>query len=478
MFTVLVMFESKAPEGSVTRNYVVPLDPNSHQLRLLSSYVGAERFCWNWLLGRVKENLEVRRCEREAGVPDDGLTSALGWSQPALARLWKAHRDEVAPWWPEVSMHAFRSACKSLAAALKNWSDSRNGKRKGRSVAFPKFRSKKHPKASVGFVEINHQLSWLSPDRHGVRLMLPACLRGGTDRARRMVGSLQWVHTRGSTRRIYRLVESQRASVQQVTFKRSGGRWWATFTLRISDPAHVPHPKRHRHKQSGDGRASVVGVDVGSRWLATVSEPVPGLTDEAGHVENPRPLAASLGKLQRLDRAISRCQPGSKNRRKLLARRARLHGRVALQRKGYLNDVTNHLSDRFDVVVCEDLHVAGMLHRKSRLGLHLSDASLATLHAQFAHKLPDRGRRHLAAPRFYPSSKTCSRCGLVKAKLARHETVFHCDDTRCGHTADRDTNAARNLRQWGAGVLATEKSSAAQLACAGTRPASGVPPGS
>jgi putative transposase len=47
------------PDGYLTRNYLVPLDVNGHQDRLLNSYCGAHRFCWNWLLAQVKENLDT-----------------------------------------------------------------------------------------------------------------------------------------------------------------------------------------------------------------------------------------------------------------------------------------------------------------------------------------------------------------------------------------------------------------------------------
>ena len=47
--------------------------------------------------------------------------------------------------------------------------------------------------------------------------------------------------------------------------------------------------------------------------------------------------------------------------------------------------------------------------------------------------------------RFYPSSKTCSNCGEVKAKLSRNATVFSCDS--CGHRMDRDLNAALNIER-------------------------------
>ncbi|MRH88550.1 transposase [Nocardia sp. SYP-A9097] len=54
-----------------------------------------------------------------------------------------------------------------------------------------------------------------------------------------------------------------------------------------------------------------------------------------------------------------------------------------------------------------------------------------------------RGGELQVADRWFPSSKTCGRCGAVKTKLRLDERVYRCD--RCGHRADRDVNAARNL---------------------------------
>jgi transposase len=48
----------------------------------------------------------------------------------------------------------------------------------------------------------------------------------------------------------------------------------------------------------------------------------------------------------------------------------------------------------------------------------------------------------VAADRFYPSSKTCSACGAVKAKLRLADRVFTCDEPSCGHHQGRDLNAA------------------------------------
>ncbi|WP_088962708.1 RNA-guided endonuclease TnpB family protein [Micromonospora purpureochromogenes] len=93
-------------------------------------------------------------------------------------------------------------------------------------------------------------------------------------------------------------------------------------------------------------------------------------------------------------------------------------------------------------VVVEDLNVAGML-RNRRLARHIADAGFAELRRQLGYKTQWSGGRLLVADRWYPSSKTCSDCGAVKAKLALSERIYTC--TTCSLVLDRDVNAARNL---------------------------------
>jgi transposase len=92
--------------------------------------------------------------------------------------------------------------------------------------------------------------------------------------------------------------------------------------------------------------------------------------------------------------------------------------------------------------VVEQLNLAGMV-RNRRLARALSDAGLAELRRQLTYKTSWYGGRLVVADRFYPSSKTCSACGRVKAKLTLAERTFTCET--CGLRLDRDLNAARNL---------------------------------
>ena len=63
-----------------TRAAVVPLDPTPAQAQLLRSYCGAARFAYNWTIGLVKENLDVRSRERGGGFAEGNLTTSLSWT--------------------------------------------------------------------------------------------------------------------------------------------------------------------------------------------------------------------------------------------------------------------------------------------------------------------------------------------------------------------------------------------------------------
>jgi putative transposase len=143
-----------------------------------------------------------------------------------------------------------------------------------------------------------------------------------------------------------------------------------------------------RRVPASNGMANAVGVDVGIRHLAVLST--------GAVIANPRALENRLRKIRRLNRQLARCTSESKRGK-----------------------------------------------RTRRLARALADAGLAELRRQLTYKTAWYGSRLVVADRFYPSSKTCSACSWVKAKLSLSEHAFRC--ARCGLVIDRDLNAARNL---------------------------------
>jgi putative transposase len=265
---------------------------------------------------------------------------------------------------------------------------------------------------------------------------------------------LSWIraHDGDAVAEVWRLCESGAAKVQALTLKLDGGRWKAVFQLRVFTDTGNDTGRLRKPGEPAAWHGGAVGVDLGLEHLATLDRPIEGLTDQHGHVPNPRPLQRHMKRLQRLDRAIARCQKGSKNRTRLVRRRARLHGRISATRKLYLHELTRRLAAGFDVVCIEDLALSGMARRKAmRLGTSVSDAALGEIVRQLDYKTTTSGTTLMRVGRFYPSSKTCSNCGAARAKLPLHLRVFTCDD--CGMRLDRDINAARNIRAEGLRLL-------------------------
>ncbi len=128
--------------------------------------------------------------------------------------------------------------------------------------------------------------------------------------------------------------------------------------------------------------------------------------------------------------------------RKAKARVTALHTRVANSRRDGLHQLTTRLVREHDVIALEDLNVAGMV-RNRRLARHIVGLGMAEFRRQIQYKAADAGVRVVVADRWYPSSKTCSACGAVRAKLTLAERQFVCQAR--GTRIDRDLNAALNL---------------------------------
>ena len=141
--------------------------------------------------------------------------------------------------------------------------------------------------------------------------------------------------------------------------------------------------------------------------------------------------------------ALSRKTMGSNRRAKARAKVARLHARVANCRSDAMHKATTWLASTYSDISIEDLNTAGMA-RNRRLAKAVSDAAFGEFRRQLEYKTARTGAALRVIDRWYPSSKTCSKCGRVKAKLSLSERVYKCDG--CGLVMDRDLNAAVNIK--------------------------------
>ncbi|HEX7163998.1 MAG TPA: IS607 family element RNA-guided endonuclease TnpB [Trebonia sp.] len=378
---------------AVRQAYRYALDPSPAQERALRSHAGAARFAWNWGLAKCRERYEAE---------------GKWYSGAELHKLWNAEKkaDPSLAWWAENSKCAYQEAFRNLDRALRDFVKSRKGQRKGKRLGFP--RRKRKGKARDSF-------------RFGSGVM--RC-EGSTVTLPR----LGTIKTHEDTGKLSRKVEDGAARILSATVTRTAQRWFVSFTVEAE--RDVPA----RHARPG----SAVGIDLGVKTLLT------GVDDRGQVIEvaGPKPLRTSLRKLRRASRAHSRKQPDSANRRKSAARLARIHARVADARADALHKATTELAGRYETVVVEDLNVTGMISNR-RLARAVSDQGFGAARRMLGYKTERNGGTLLVADRWYPSSKTCSSCGRRKPSLTLKERVFACES--CGHTEDRDVNAARNL---------------------------------
>jgi putative transposase len=391
--------------------YRFALDPSPDQEIALRSHCGAQRFAYNWGLTRIKANLSQRKAEASYGLEGYEITPPLDWSAYSLRKDWNQVKGDVAPWWSENSKEAYSSGLANLAAALGNWRDSRTGKRKGPKVRFPRFKGKR---AGLSCRFTTGGFGLAATNRRHVKLP-----------------RIGMVRTHESTRKLARHIEHGTARIRSVTVSLRGGGWFVSFTTEIS-----------RRDRSPARPESIVGVDLGVRSLAVLS------TGEI--IPNPHHLQVALRKLRRLQRQAARRtgpdkrtkQAPSERWRKSQFRIAKLHVKTANARRDGLHKLTTRLVRTYGTVVLEDLNVVGMMSNR-KLARRIADAGMGELRRQVEYKAAWAGGRTDLANRWYPSSKTCSGCGAVKAKLRLSERTFRCD--QCGYALDRDLNAACNL---------------------------------
>ncbi|MER5421318.1 RNA-guided endonuclease TnpB family protein [Streptosporangium roseum] len=185
----------------------------------------------------------------------------------------------------------------------------------------------------------------------------------------------------------------------------------------------------------------MIGIDAGITSLLTLSRPIPGLTDAAGKVANPRHERADRNRLARAQRALARTEKGSGNRAKARVKVARVHARITDRRRDHLHKLTTRLVRENQTVVIEDLTVRNMVRNHS-LARAVSDASWRELRSMLEYKAAWHGRELVVVDRWFPSSKLCSACGTIQRSMPLNVRDWVC---ACGAAHDRDVNAARNI---------------------------------
>jgi len=308
--------------------------------------------------------------------------------KPLLAVAKKSRKYH---WLKDFDSIALQQACINLDKAFQNFFDPKL------SARYPKFKRKHGKQSSYHCTSIRVGDSWIK-----VPKMKPIKAR------------------------IHRELDGK---LKSITLSRTvTGKYYAS--LLIDDGVETP-----ASMQTVD---TVLGVDMGLTHLA--------IDSEGNKVANPRFLKRAAANLRCKQKALSRCQKGSKGRAQVRLKLAQAHERLANARADFQHNLSRQLLDENQAVVVETLKVKNMLKNR-KLSKHIADASWFSLIRKLEYKAKAQGKHLVKIDQWFASSKTCSYCGHKMDSMPLKVRSWACKNCGTGH--DRDINAAINIRQQG-----------------------------
>jgi putative transposase len=351
--------------------------PTAGQAEMLARTFGCARVVFN-------DSLRLRESAHEAG-------EKISDTEVQRRVVTRAKQTPERGWLSEVASVALVQACQDARRAYRNWFDSLSGKRKGRKVGHPRFRSRKDNRQSVRFTRNGFAL-------HGDRVYIAK------------VGEIEIKWSRP--------LPSQPSSVTVIG--EADGRYYVSFVV---ERDALPLPAISRE----------TGIDVGLDRLA--------VTSDGEIIANPRFLRSKERHLTKAQRALSRKQRGSANSAKARCRVAALHRKVREARLDHAHKTALRLIRDNQAVYAEDLAVAGLA--RTRLAKSIHDAGWSQLLRLLEEKAEHYGRTFHRIGRFVPSSQICSQCGVKDGPKPLSVRIWVC--ATCTAIHDRDVNAAKNI---------------------------------
>ena len=366
----------------------VRLEPNKKQMSKLFQSAGVARWAYNWTLGKQEENYK-----------NGGKFIKNGELRKELTQL---KQTEELKWLNAYSNNITKQAIKDACDAYYKYFKGLSGK--------PKFKSRR--KSPPKFYQDTEKIKF----------------KDGKVRLEK----IGWVKLSEKDR----IPEDIKYTNPRVKF--DGVHWYVSVGIEVE-------------KKPVELTGCSIGIDVGVKELAVCSN----IEEAYKNINKTKKLRKIEKKLKRLQRKVSNKYEKNKEGRsyvktgniiKLEKNIKKLHRRLGNIRTDYRHKVTTEIvKTKPSRIVMENLNISGMMKNK-HLSKAIQQQGLYEFSKFIKYKAERQGTEFVEADKWYPSSKTCSECGYVKAKLSLSEREFRCEC--CGAVIDRDKNASINLSRY------------------------------
>ena len=372
----------------------IRLYPNKTQEQTLNKVIGSYRFVYNHMLARKQEAYKSDKTN-------------LGLKELSKYFHGELLNDEEYQWLKEQNTKVMKQSIRQMLSAYDKFFKEHKG--------FPKFKSKR--------------------DKQSALFPIDAISKTNTFNTKHisLTTSLKNIKFRCSDL-YHKRLQKYKDHIRRATLsKTKSGCYTLSILVEVNDNELVKFNKTSRD----------VGIDLGVKDFV--------ITSDEEVFENKHFYKKDEKRLTKLQRQLSKKHKGSNNFHNQCKRIAKVFETISNKKENYIHSVVNYLLRHYDTIYMEDLNTSGML-KNHKLAKAIQEVGFYKFKTVLSAKALQNDKKVVLIGRFYPSSKTCSKCGYIHKDLKLKERHWQCPN--CGSYHDRDLNAALNILYEGRRVSA------------------------
>ena len=363
----------------------VRLYPNKTQEQTLQKVLGCYRFVYNHMLA-------LKQKAYKADKTNLGLTELSKYFYNEL------RKDEQYQWLKEQNTKVMGQSIRQMFTAYDKFFKEHKG--------FPKFKSKRNKQSAL--------------------FPLNAISKKNTFDTRKITLTKKLKDIKFRCSDLYhKRLQKYKDNIRRATLsKTKSGCYTLSILVDIDNNEFVKFNKTSRD----------VGIDLGVKDFV--------ITSDGNVFENKHFYKKSENRLAKLQRQLSNKRKGSNNFHKQCKRIARVFETITHKKENYIHSMVNELLSHYDTIYMEDLNTSGML-KNHKLAKAIQEIGFFKFKTTLQNKALQNDKKVVLIGRYYPSSKTCSKCGYIYKDLKLQDRHWQCPN--CGSYHDRDYNAAVNI---------------------------------